>query len=508
MHPPGLLNKATFIFSFLAFLSTTSHAQSISLREAIDRALLNNYNLQIQQTDTAIAQEEITIADAGYDPTISLSANTGETKNPIASSSLTGATRLTTDSDSYSASVSKTFARTGTETSLSTRVNSTETNSSNATLNPDVTSEVGISLTQPLLQGRGIINLAPLARARTRGRIAYLQLQQSILDTVQITENAYWLLATEQQLLDLRQSSYELAETLLDETRQRMELGLATEADVLQAQAELASQNEAIIASRQAIEDASDQLAQIMGALQVDTVASLEPQALPKEMPTLPEYALTLKEALAINESSRILEEEVSLRKIDASVTRNARLPELDLNLAGAYLGRDRKIYDSYDSTAERKAYEWSAGVTLTFPWGLRGERAEHRVALKRVSRAEKAWEQVRQDIVREVRQAWRALKMTMERYHSAQATLKFTHEAYERERARYAEGLASFRDTLEAQRDLDTARLRALESHLEVLQARTSLERLDGDLLRRHGYAWESLEAEIPHYESYELMR
>jgi len=69
---------------------------------------------------------------------------------------------------------------------------------------------------------------------------------------------------------------------------------------------------------------------------------------------------------------------------------------------------------------------------------------------------------------------------------------------AFDREKSRYDAGLASFRDLLGAQRDLDTSRTTHLRAWLDLITSQIRVKRIDGTLLDRHDFVWEELEGGI----------
>ncbi len=471
----------------------------LKLNDVVRKALESNYSLVLTQEDTAITKEQEEIRDAAFDPTVTLGSRYGETQSPLAGNLSKVARPYLTSGTNYSAKVSQEIKGTGTDVSLSSLLNDSKTRDPSDTVNPDIGSEVSIAVTQPLLNGRGEVNLAPLMRARAQTRIAYLQLQQEIMDLLLATENAYWQLSAETERLVLRQSSKQLAETLLQETQNRYELGLATESEVLQAKAQLATQQEAIAGNLQTLENSTDTLLQLMGSLTRDTKASLSTDALPSSLPQPPEFPAFLDRALFVNEEYRIRSEEIGIQELNAKIAKNEMLPDLNLSLGGSLLGRDNRYANAMDNASGGDAYRWSSGLELTFPWGRRAGIAEHRVAMKRVDRAKIVLEQTRMGILLNARSVWRAFDTNLIRYRSAEANLIYTQEAYKQERARYKEGLASFRDVLQAQRDLDTSRQRELDGRLSVLKSKTTLARLDGSLLTENGMTWRELNAESP---------
>ncbi|HEY9703456.1 MAG TPA: TolC family protein, partial [Allocoleopsis sp.] len=72
------IKKVSILFAFLNFLFLNSHsfAQNsvLSLDEAISRALKNNFGIQIAQNDVLVAKNNAVKANAGFLPTVNLTA--------------------------------------------------------------------------------------------------------------------------------------------------------------------------------------------------------------------------------------------------------------------------------------------------------------------------------------------------------------------------------------------------------------------------------------------------
>jgi outer membrane protein TolC len=66
--------------------------------------------------------------------------------------------------------------------------------------------------------------------------------------------------------------------------------------------------------------------------------------------------------------------------------------------------------------------------------------------------------------------------------------TVSLQEATFEREKGKFEEGLADFRHVLEAQRDLDQARVRLLTSKFNQLSAQIDLANLTGTIFERHG--------------------
>ena len=74
-------------------------------------------------------------------------------------------------------------------------------------------------------------------------------------------------------------------------------------------------------------------------------------------------------------------------------------------------------------------------------------------------------------------------------------------HELHlEQERARFRAGLVTVRNVMDAQDDVNEARLRALVAIRTTIEAAVQLARLEGSLLDAHGIDWRVEEEMLTH--------
>ena len=275
-------------------------SREISLREAVNRALEQNLGLIIERYEPGLFEDDITLAQSQFDPAIRIRGNIDEQLSPLAASTLDGAAQPEDDTRSFSVAVDKKISTGGT-VELSTWINRFETNSTFAIINPDYLSEIAISFEQPLLNGAWRkVNLAPIARAKAAHSQSVLELRRRAFNVLANIEINYWRIAYATARKTLQESSIEVAEKLLEETKEKERVGLATQVDVLQASANLASRREAVILASQAIDNASDQLYSSMGELRTNNPA-LNVDSLPESEIKVPDFNLTYKNALELD---------------------------------------------------------------------------------------------------------------------------------------------------------------------------------------------------------------
>ncbi|MBK1876407.1 TolC family protein [Pelagicoccus mobilis] len=492
---------ATALAFACPFLAHNSFAEELTLRAAIDRALANNLGLRIQSLEPEIAQEAVTSQESQFDPTVFSRANLSQSDLEWENSE--GRTNQTTsDSRSYALGVSKRVSSGGQLTA-----SANQSRNDGSSFNPELGQLVGgelseraslsLEFTQPLLRDFGRdVNLAPVRRAKSQARVADLETRNAVYDLLQNIESSYWRLSDSYQRRDLHQSNLELSEKLLEESRERERLGLSTKIDTLQAEANLAQRKEQIIRSEQSILEATDALLSLTGELDdsVDLATNVSVSQLPNNEATLDNFQIVLQNALDNNFDSDIQEEILEQLEQSRILAKNAKRPQVDLSLSSSYIGLSpESAKDSFEEAFDRRGDDWGIRLVFNLPWGQRGAKSQLRQTLHRIDQAELRLAEIKQDLLRTVRSAWRELDTSRQQLSAAKLVVALQEATFEQEQSKYEEGLSTFRILLEAQRDLDQAKLSLLDAQLATIQAEVALARVEGSTLERHSIEWNS---------------
>ena len=471
----------------------------LPLRAAIASALEHNLGLRIATYAPTNALDSIEIEEAQFDPSLFGSASLRERQ----SAAIAG------NQDSAISQSEERRARVGVDKSLSTGATITldssinRSASNNASFNssarnPDYSADVGLSFRQPLLKDAwSTVNLAPLARAKVTADRSLFELRSEVLDLVLDTEIAYWNLAFTRADRALIASSLALAENLLEENGERERLGLVTPLEVLQAEAEVLNQQEAIIQAERAIEDAQDVLRRAMG--QTDFIDAISDEVivtrLPSTMEPLRPIGEVVIDTVLSDVDAKAQERRVEVERINRILAQDETRPDLDLTAGVTYLGRDQEGTTAYRGAYNADGYDWSVGLEVRLPWGFREARARARQAERNLEVATLQLYDIKQEKALAARNAWRSASAGLKRIEVTRASMVLNEEAFEQERARYGSGLVPYRSVLEAQRDFDRARSNYLRSIIETLRATVRLSRVDGTLLARNGLDWDAVE-------------
>lgn len=498
---PGLRRGVCILYLGMFAALTTAWgvpaAEDLELETALERALANNLGLYVDRVAVARVAEEVAVEEAAFDWELFAETEFTERQAAASSSALDSAAVPESEGRALRTGAERTLSP-GTTLRFDTGIDRRASNN-NAARNPDYSSDVGLGLRQPLLQGAGRrVNLAPLARAGLSLERSLFSLRGAVLDVLADTELAYLELVRARASRELILSSIEQAAVLLEENRERERLGLITPLEVLQAETELTQRQEDLIRAEHRIADAVDALAHVMGTQALTSGDSLDflVAELPDALPMLPAMGDAVQTALRNDTEASLQERVIEIGRIEQLLAADAVRPELDLVGGLRYSGRDSEGLESFRGAAERQdGYDWRAGLELRLPWGARAAKARLRQAQRTLEGAEIELIRLKQEKALATRRAWRAVEEGRQRIEVARKALRLSEAGFEQERARFQSGASAYRNVLEAQRDLDAARANELEVRADALQALVRLSRIDGTLLERHGYDWQVVE-------------
>lgn len=459
----------------------------MTVEQAVALAIAKNYDIQIQEYSVLSAKESVTVSKADYDPT--LSANTTHTLSQEANSSTTldGSAAPRNEVAAGTISVTQKVS-TGANVTLSSNLfNRSSNNRSTSTFNPQYGTGLAISVTQPLLRGFGrTYNLANIKLAVISLDIANLNYKGRVLDTIQSVENAYANLVSAREALDVRQFSLKLAVTSDDETKARKNAGLLTDLDVYNSEFNVVSSRNGVLQAEQSVRASEDSLRNLLGGDTYD-VAIVPSTGIPNYTAPAPSVDSAYRLALQNQTDYQARLASIKQNEINVDTAKSNRLPSLALSGGFGYNGRDRTFDESWDRVSDRNAYNWNFGLNFSMPWGLHAENARYRTALNNLSVGRLQLKQLEQSLLVQVRSAVRTVEFNIESVRLNALASQLSQKKYDFEKARYDVGQSTARNLLQAQSDLETARLSELQARVSLNTALNALQRLEGLTLDRY---------------------
>lgn len=268
--------------------------RKMSLRECIDTGLLNNYDLRIMRNEMQILENNETLGNAGYLPTISATAG-------------------------YSGS------------SRDNRQNTGELSKLNHSLNNAV--DVGVNLSQSLFEGFKI--QAEYAKLKKLTKQGELQMRIQIENLISDIASDYYNYVN--QLIRLRNlsSAVKLSEERLRIVEAQYQIGSMSGLELKQARVDLNEDKSKLIQQQENIYNSVIQLNQLMGVKEVEYLTGVSDSTITiNKLLALDE----LKEAMLGNNAELLLSKnKIALSEEDRKILKSRNYPYVRLNAGYGY---------------------------------------------------------------------------------------------------------------------------------------------------------------------------
>lgn len=230
---------------------------------------------------------------------------------------------------------------------------------------------LGISITQPLLKGRGRDStMASIRVAESEHRIADHDYRRELSSVVAQAITAYVDLHHAQATLDIREESIRVNSAILEDNRSQVRRGLIPATEVMEAEAGLARRRYLAAEARQGLIIASNRMRDMMvGSAARDRVllvATEIPSAHTGEM----DFASSLRRAFDSDPLRRAVLEKVKREGVRVAYARNQRWPQLDMKTSYGLNGLSTTPGRSWNDLWDRDHPTWSASMEMRVPLG------------------------------------------------------------------------------------------------------------------------------------------
>jgi HAE1 family hydrophobic/amphiphilic exporter-1 len=377
------------------------------------------------------------------------------------------------------------------------------------TLNPQFDSDLGLSLTQPLLRDFGRVPTERFLRlARVDNRISGQEFERQVAQAVRDVETAYWNLVEAREQLVVAEESLGLARELHERNRIQVEVGTMAPLEMVQSESAIAVREEDIIRAQAAVADAADQLRLLLNLPPGDLwELAIEPQTQPAIPPVSIDVDQGIETALANRWELAQQQLVIQREEIDEAFLRNQTLPSLDFTLRYNYSGTGGDLLverdpvtgrpirvvpggfgDAFDQLTERNFDTLLATLTLGFPLQNRAARAQRASAQLAIQRENAELADLRARIATEVRTAARALDTAAKQIEAARSSRGFQERNLDAERKRYENGMSTSFRINEIQEDLTQARSREVTAVTTYRRALADYYLVTGRLLEEKG--------------------
>ncbi|MGE5815486.1 MAG: TolC family protein, partial [Acidobacteriota bacterium] len=238
----------------------TGPVRRLTADEAVNMALEQNLGLRAERMSPQIQDLSVAQAYAAFTPTFFSTVRTTSDESP-SSSFLSGSAQTINDEQFNSNLGIQQNVRWGGGSYQLAWAGSRTTTTGFTSFNPQLRSSLNAQYTQPLLRNFTIDSFRQQLQQNQKQReIADVQLRQAIALTTRTVRNAYWDLVAAIANHQVQAESLQLAHEQLRNNRKRVEVGTMAPLDIVEAEAEVARNEEAVIVSEASIQSFQDRL--------------------------------------------------------------------------------------------------------------------------------------------------------------------------------------------------------------------------------------------------------
>jgi outer membrane protein TolC len=456
----------------------------LTVDEAVRIALEQNLGIQIQRLDPQIQDEGVAQARSAWLPNVASSFSKGSNNTPSISSLSGSSSNITSGSFGGGAGVSQLLPWGASYLANWNSSRSTTTDLSNI-FNPALSSNLNLNYTQPLLRNFSIDGVRQSVQTAKKSRdISDVTLRATMVQTSRNVKNAYWDLVYQIDNLKAAQQSLQLAQQSLKDNTRRVEIGTMAPIDIVDAKAEVARNEEAVILAQEAIEAAQDNLRMLV--FDPSTPGFWTMKLEPADTAPFQAQKIDTDAAVrnALDKRADLHTAKLSIEQSDISIRyfRNQILPDINgqVNYRASGLGgiqlQQVNVFDPAQLAARqilaersfsaalgdvfRSAYPtWSIGFQVNYPLGTSTSKANLERAKLQYQQSQTQLRSMQMQVAAQVRSVARQVEANQKRVESARASRELAEQKLAAEEKKFAAGIRETFFVFQAQRDLATAR-------------------------------------------------
>jgi outer membrane protein len=493
---------------------TSSNVLTLSMNDAIRKALQNNNDIEVARDDVRFAETQLRSLYGVYDPIFSVTPQiiknvTPQTSTFLGGGGAAGTTSVTTYN--LSPSLTKSFEKGGGTYTLSLANSRTSTSSVNSSLSPFYSSNLSLQFSQPLWRNRSI------DASRRAIKVQKKRLEQTDSDfrarTITIisgVQAAYWNLVFALRNQQNQLESLNLSRQNMQNIEAQISAGAKAPLDRAQVQTDIATRETNLFISTQNVSVAENTLKQLM--LRDPMAPEWSAQITPTDTPSFDLQPVDLNNSLVEARKNRPELRRLNLQQeitgIDIRYYKNQTKPQIDLtgtvattglagtacipdptnpfdrcsppptNLVGGF-GKDLRNLTGLNT------YNVTVGAAISFP--IHNTTAEANLAGARIQQQQlqASYRSQDQAIEMDVRNAAQAVDTAQKRVVASRTARESAEQQLSGEQKLYEVGRSTTFLLLQRQNELTTARTNELQAQTDYNKALADLQRATASTLR-----------------------
>ncbi|MEN8188777.1 MAG: TolC family protein [Thermodesulfobacteriota bacterium] len=468
-----------------ALSAETDAPLPLSLHRAVSEALANNLSLKLSRENVSGARGQALAAEGEFD---TLLGGEGSVAEEQAGALLTGA-ESNIESSRIEAGLKKKLHY-GTELGLNFDSSKVSSEPTLLQIDPAHRSSASVSISQPLLRGRGAdVQRANIEAAKRQLSGADYLVESGAADLAAAVKAGYWELVYSHQAIEVNRLSLKLARKLLEETREKITAGRLAPVEIYQPQSEVARREQLLISGERAIGVAEDNLKILINA------NNWQQPIEPLDRPEVEQRDFDPKQVMdnALNNRPDLLAAEMKIEaaEILSQKKKNNTLPNLALYGRAAIGGSGESTSESYGNFSDDSDSSWQVGLNFSLPLENRFAKGEHLRSMAELRSAKLGAEQIRQEISRKVRSTIRDIELAQKSIEATRKTSLATAKRMEAEQTKFDVGKATTFDVLAAQEAYSQTLTAEYRARVVYVQSLAELDRVQGVIrMKQNGAA------------------
>lgn len=478
---------------------------SLTLEDAVKRALDQNLDIAVERINQQTYDVTLASLRSVYSPTLNSLVSTQTAKSAsnstISGAQTTGAT-ITSGIVQFNGSLQQQVPWKG--GAFSAQLNNVRqtTSSLNALYNPSYTPNWSANYTQPLLRNFSTDSTRQqILVTRINQEISDIQLRQTVINTISNVRNAYWDYVFAVQSVEVSRQSLALAEELLRNNQTKVDIGTMAPIDVVQAQTQAAAQRQALVTAEGTARTAEIALKRLMvsGTSDPFWTSAIDPVDRPDFRPEPIDVISATTRALAARTDVLQARKTQEANDITMKLLENQKLPQADFITRYATQGQGGTSYltegngvnrvvtavipggysDALSQLLRQKLPTWSFSLNFSYPLGISAAEASYARARIQQNQIDVQLKQMELQVTSDVGISAVQVQNAAERVQAAQIARDLAQQQLDAENSKFAVGMSTNFQVVQAQRDLATARNNELQAILSYRRALVEFERV-----------------------------
>jgi len=481
---------------------------TLTLEDAVKRALENNLDIAVQRIGQQTYDVDIASIRSVYSPTLSSIVSSSNSKNASTSTISGGQTGATINNSTFlfNGGLTQDVPWAGGGFNLQLDNRRSETSNTTATINPQYNPTWSAAYNQPLLRDFKIdTTRQQLLVTRINQNISDIQLREVTINTIANVRNAYWDFVFSVQSVETSKQSLALAEELYRNNQAKVEIGTMAPIDVVQAQAQVAAQRQQLVTAEGSQRTAEIALKRLIVSGTNDPLwmSTIDPTDRPDFAPEPIDVVAAIQRALSARTDILRARKDLEANDVTLRYLQNQRLPQVDFQTryASTGIGGNRLItagsdgngvnrgevigidpggyLDALSTLFRNRLPTWSVGLNMTYNIGTSSADASVARARIQQNQIEVQLRQIDLEVTSDVNNAAIQVQNTAESVQAAQAARDLAQQQLDAENSKFSVGMSTNFQVVQFQRDLSTAQNNELRAVLAYRKAVVEFDRV-----------------------------